>query len=111
MFGTCASEFNREQPKMTISHFPLSPLRTMNQCPGTDELQAMLDGRIAADDLGQLAKHLSDCGACQKKYEELARSLAVLAQGKLALRDTSLVPNVPGLCIPNPSLSTQVHES
>src|SRR4051794_35801537 len=61
----------------------------MNRCPPAEQLEQLLDERLAASDCLVISAHVSECAACQAHLErltadtqELTGSLALIAHQK-----------------------------
>src|SRR5687767_8519876 len=45
-------------------------------CPNPDQLQALVSGGLPPADEANLARHVGECGECQRRLEALAGSVA-----------------------------------
>jgi len=52
----------------------------MNSCPEQERIQEYLDGELAGEQAGIIARHLSSCPQCQRLYQELKAISDSLAQ-------------------------------
>ncbi|HEX9107216.1 MAG TPA: zf-HC2 domain-containing protein, partial [Longimicrobiales bacterium] len=57
------------------------------------ELQAFLDGQLAADERARVADHLADCAACQAELRQLKAAAVLFTR---ALAHTDLAPDLAG---------------